>query len=73
MIMPALMFTMPSGWMVWPSSSMPSRNFHTRLCVPSAPKRNCTIGAVSTQSSMYLGSTSHSIGNISHQTEKMMR
>ena len=32
-----------------------------------------TIGAVSTQSSMYLGSTSQSIGNISHQTEKMTR
>src|ERR1039457_1948797 len=73
MIMPALMLTMPSGWMVWPLSSMPRKNFQKPLWVPPAPKRNCTIGAVSTQSSMYLGSTSQSMGNISHQTEKIMR
>ena len=31
------------------------------------------MGAVFTQSSMYLGSTSQSMGNMSHQTEKMAR
>ena len=72
-IMPALMFTMPSGWMVRPLASMPRKNCQNQFCVPSAPKRNLTIGAVSTQSSTYFGSTSQSIGNISHQTEKMSR
>ena len=73
MIKAELMLTMPSGWMVCPFSSIPRKNPQNALCVPPAPNRNCTIGAVSTQSSMYLGSTSQSIGNISHQTEKMMR
>ena len=73
MIMPALMLTMPSGSIRCPVASIPRMNFQNPDWVPCAPNKASTIGCVFTQSSMCLGRTSHNMGNISHQTEKIRR